>query len=88
LNPEWVSSTGFAYDSSMVKDKHRTLDVPVGETYKFGGGVLWKATPTINLGLSYELAGGGGICLLIKIVDRWLAVWPVTLRIPRSTFWC
>jgi long-chain fatty acid transport protein len=59
VNPAWVVSTGFAYDSSMVKDKHRTLDVPVGETYKFGLGALWQAKPTLNLGFSYELAWGG-----------------------------
>ena len=59
LNPEWVVSTGFGYDSSMVKDKHRTLDLPVGETYKFGLGALWQTTPTLNLGFSYELAWAG-----------------------------
>jgi long-chain fatty acid transport protein len=59
FHPAWVVSTGFAYDSSMVKDKHRTLDVPVGETYKFGLGALWQAKPTLNLGFSYELAWGG-----------------------------
>ena len=55
LNPAWVLSTGFAYDSSMVKDKDRTLSVPVGETYKFGFGALWQTTPTLNLGFSYDL---------------------------------
>jgi long-chain fatty acid transport protein len=59
LHPEWVVSTGFAYDSSMVKDKNRTLSLPVGETYKFGLGALWQKTPTLNLGFSYELAWGG-----------------------------
>ena len=43
----------------MVKDKHRTLDVPLGETYKFGFGALWQTTPTFDLGFSYELAWGG-----------------------------
>jgi len=59
LNPAWVVSTGFGYDSSMVKDKNRTLSVPVGEAYKFGFGALWQTTPTLNLGFSYELAWGG-----------------------------
>lgn len=48
LNPEWVVSTGFAYDSSMVKDKHRTLDVPVGESNRFGLGAIRETTPTIK----------------------------------------
>ena len=59
LNPDWVLSTGFAYDSSMVKDKDRTLSLPVGETYRFGLGALWQTTRTLNLGFSYELAWTG-----------------------------
>ncbi len=43
----------------MVEDEDRTLNVPVGETYKFGLGALWQATPTLNLGFSYELAWAG-----------------------------
>jgi long-chain fatty acid transport protein len=61
LNPEWVVSTGFGYDSSMVKDKHRTLDLPVGETYKFGLGAMWQTSRTLNLGFSYELAWAGDL---------------------------
>jgi len=61
LNPEWVVSTGFGYDSSMVKDKYRTLDLPVGESYKFGLGALWQTSRTLNLGFSYELAWAGNM---------------------------
>ena len=59
VNPAWVLSTGFAYDSSMVKDKNRTLSLPIGETYKFGFGALWQTTRTLNLGFSYELTWVG-----------------------------
>jgi long-chain fatty acid transport protein len=45
----------------MVKDKNRTLDVPVGETYKFGLGALWQTTSTLNLGFSYELTWVGNM---------------------------
>lgn len=59
-SPAWVVSTGFAYDSSMVKDKDPTLDVTVGETYKVGLGA-WQITDAVNLGFSYELALPGDL---------------------------
>ena len=61
MNPAWVLSTGFAYDSSMVKDKDRSLALPVGETYKFGFGAQWQASSSINLGFSYELTWIGDL---------------------------
>ncbi|MDN5940251.1 MAG: OmpP1/FadL family transporter [Nitrospira sp.] len=63
LNPEWLLNGGFAYDSSMVKDQDRTLSLPVGSTYKFGGGVNWLMKPTIKLGFSYELSYLGDLSI-------------------------
>ena len=66
LNPDWLLNTGFAYDSSMVKDEDRTLSLPVGSTYKFGLGAQWQVRPTIALGFSYEFVYLGDLVCLAK----------------------
>jgi long-chain fatty acid transport protein len=63
LNPDWLLNTGFAYDSSMVKDEDRTLSLPVGSTYKFGLGAQWQVRPTIALGFSYEFVYLGDLSI-------------------------
>lgn len=55
LNPDWLVNSGFAYDSSMVDDQHRSVALPVGSTYKFGLGAEWQATEKYNIGMNYEL---------------------------------
>lgn len=59
--PEWRFTSGFAYDSSMVEDLHRTVDLPVGEAYRIAVGSLWKAKESLELGLAYELAWTGDL---------------------------
>jgi long-subunit fatty acid transport protein len=34
----WLLSAGIAYDSSMMADKDRTPDMPLGEQLRFGLG--------------------------------------------------
>ena len=61
LNPAWLLNTGFAYDTSMVKDSDRTLALPIGATYKFGLGAQWQATEKLNVGLNYEFTWIGDL---------------------------
>ena len=61
LNPKWLLNTGFAYDTSMVKDADRTLALPVGASYKFGLGAEWQATEKYNVGFNYELTWVGDL---------------------------
>lgn len=59
LNDRWLLSTGLAYDSSMVEDKYRTADMPVGETWRWGLGATYALDKTSSLNLSYTLNWSG-----------------------------
>ncbi len=52
----WTFTAGVGYDTSAVKDEDRTVTFPVGDTYRFGIGSIWQATPAVKLGLAYEYA--------------------------------
>jgi long-chain fatty acid transport protein len=57
----WLLSFGVGYDSSLMDDKERTPDVPVGATWRFGGGVRYQVKDNIDVGLAYECAWGGDL---------------------------
>ena len=59
--PDWAATLGFAYDSSAVSDGNRTVDFPVGEAYRIGAGVQWKAAEAIELGAAYEFLWMGDL---------------------------
>ena len=59
LNDKWLVNTGFAWDSSMVKDQDRTVTLPVGQAFRFGLGTEWQASQKLNIALSYTLAYTG-----------------------------
>ena len=61
LNQAWLINTGFAWDSSMVKDQDRTVSLPLGQVFRFGLGAEWQASQTLNVAFSYELAYGGDL---------------------------
>jgi long-chain fatty acid transport protein len=61
LNQAWLINTGFAWDSSMVKDQDRTVTLPIGQVFRFGLGAEWQAGPTLNVAFSYELAYSGNM---------------------------
>jgi len=50
-----------AYDSSMVDDADRTLDTPVGETWRFSVGGQHTVQKDLVLGLAYTLIWGGDL---------------------------
>ena len=45
-----------AYDSSAVEDKHRSVVLPTGETWRFGLGAEWQASKKLSLGAAHVFA--------------------------------
>ena len=45
--------TGFAYDSSPVKDKHRTADLPVDRQLRYSIGTQYQWSERLKLGGSF-----------------------------------
>lgn len=56
-------SLGVSYDSSPVKNKHRTFDLPVDEYYKLSAGYGWKGKNKLDyaLGATLMLVGDADI---------------------------
>lgn len=48
-------SVGMSYDSSPVRNKDRTIDLPFDETYKFSASYFWKGSKQLNFGLGATL---------------------------------
>ena len=46
---------GVSYDSSPVKDRHRTFDLPVDEYYKVSAAYGWKGKNKLNYALGATL---------------------------------
>ncbi|MGH9783937.1 MAG: OmpP1/FadL family transporter, partial [Terriglobia bacterium] len=61
INQAWLINSGFAWDSSMIKNQNYTVSLPVGQAYRFGLGAEWQASPKLNVAFSYELAYGGDL---------------------------
>lgn len=61
LSPDWLLSTGLAYDSSMFDDEDRTITIPVGATWRWGLGVQYALNSDVTLGVAYELAYAGDL---------------------------
>ena len=51
-NP-WLMTAGVAYDSSMVDDKDRTPDLPMGEAWRFGLGARYDWSRSFAFGAGY-----------------------------------
>ena len=48
-------SVGFAYDSSPVKNEHRTFDLPVDELYKVSASYFWHGNKQLDFSLGSTL---------------------------------
>ncbi|UCC57303.1 MAG: outer membrane protein transport protein, partial [Gammaproteobacteria bacterium] len=55
LAPESFLSLGISYDSSPVKDRHRTFDLPFDEYYKLSAGYGWKGKNKLDYALGATL---------------------------------
>ena len=58
---DWLLSFGSSYDSSMVDDVDRTLDAPVGATWRYSVGGQHNVQKDLDLGLAYTLIWGGNL---------------------------
>jgi long-chain fatty acid transport protein len=61
LNQAWLINSGFAWDSSMIRNQNYTVSLPVGQVFRFGLGAEWQASPKLNVAFSYELAYSGDL---------------------------
>jgi long-chain fatty acid transport protein len=61
ISEPWLWSLGVAYDSSIVEDKDRTPDLPLGEAWRFGTGAQYKWKKNLDLSLAYELLWAGDL---------------------------
>ena len=59
----WLLSAGIAYDTSMVDDRDRTPDLPIGEQWRFGLGAHYDWSQQLAFGLAYELLWGGNLAM-------------------------
>jgi long-chain fatty acid transport protein len=57
----WLLTAGVAYDSSMVDDKDRTPDLPLGEAWRFALGARYDWSKKLALGLGYTLLWSGDL---------------------------
>jgi long-chain fatty acid transport protein len=59
LMPQWMLSCGFAFDNSAVGNPMRTVNLPVGDQYRFGAGVQYAWNKRITLGFADEFLYSG-----------------------------
>jgi long-chain fatty acid transport protein len=57
----WLLSGGIAYDSSMMDDKDRTPDLPLGEAWRFGLGARYDWSKNLAFGLGYTFLWSGDL---------------------------
>jgi long-chain fatty acid transport protein len=50
----WLLMTGFAYDTSPVKDRHRTADLPVDRQLRYAIGTQYQWSERLKLGGNFE----------------------------------
>ncbi len=56
VTPTLRLSSGIAYDSSAVSDADRTVNLPMGEGWRWGLGASYQLSPATKLEASYTLA--------------------------------
>jgi len=56
LSPRSLVSIGFSYESSPVKDKHRTLDFPVDEQWKLSAAYGWIQSDNLSFSVGATLS--------------------------------
>jgi long-chain fatty acid transport protein len=63
VSPALRLSSGIAYDSSAVDDAHRTVNLPMGEGWRWGLGASYQLSPATKLEASYTLAWLGDMAV-------------------------
>jgi len=59
LAESWLLMAGFAYDSSPVNKKHRSVVLPLDRTLRYALGVQYDWSENVTLGLAYEYLDTG-----------------------------
>jgi long-chain fatty acid transport protein len=57
----WLLTAGVSYDSSMMDDKDRTPDLPLGESWRFGLGARYDWSENLAFGAGYTLLWSGDL---------------------------
>ena len=57
----WLLTAGVSYDSSMMDDKDRTPDLPLGETWRFGLGARYDWSQNLAFGVGYTFLWSGDL---------------------------
>jgi long-chain fatty acid transport protein len=57
----WLLSAGVSYDSSMMDDKDRTPDLPLGESWRLGLGARYDWSEKLAFGAGYTLLWSGDL---------------------------
>jgi len=55
----WLWQVGFAYDSSPLEKKHRSLILPLDRQYRYATGVEYAMNKDVTLGLDYTFIDAG-----------------------------
>ncbi|WED75240.1 OmpP1/FadL family transporter [Aeromonas allosaccharophila] len=66
VTPTLRLSSGIAYDSSAVDDAHRTVNLPMGEGWRWGLGASYQLSPATKIEASYTLAWLGDMAVYQK----------------------
>jgi len=66
VSDPWLLTAGVSYDSSMIDDDQRSPSLPVGDTWRFALGGLYKYSEKATLGAAYELAWGGNLPMTVS----------------------
>jgi len=54
LTSEWMLQTGYSYDSSALKNKNRTVALPIDEQHRLGFGAVHQYSESLKVGLNFE----------------------------------
>lgn len=55
----WLVQAGFAYDSSPVKEEHRSVAMPLDRQYRYATGVEYTLNRDVTLGCDYTFIDAG-----------------------------
>src|SRR5262245_35232360 len=59
VTPAWLLTARFAYDTSPVEEKDRTVTMPVDRQIRYAVGVQYDLSARSTLGVAYTLINGG-----------------------------
>ncbi len=59
VNEKWMAQTGLSYDSSALRNKDRTVALPIDEQWRWGIGGVYSWTENTNVGFAFEYVNLG-----------------------------